>query len=150
MKDCQNRPIVAFGAIECSLPTTEVNLLSSDQKYLFNICHAIKLRVCGGDLGYHHPGNLNHSRWLTKANRILRTYISTERPDYNLRLLVEFIMKVYAPSWFEIKLNSSIKDGARNLSNIIRTSRYLPEQYLQIVDTVISRNAFFAFPENIL
>ena len=38
-----------------------------------------------------------HSRWLTTANRILRLYVSTDKPSQALKIIIEYIMKVYAP-----------------------------------------------------
>lgn len=52
--------------------------------------------------------------------------------------------------WFLIKKNSSLSDGAKHVFEIIRRSRYLPEQYLKIVNQVISHNAFFVHSENLL
>ena len=52
--------------------------------------------------------------------------------------------------WFAIRCNSSIKDGPKHLFNTIQQSRYLPKKYLRVVDATIARNAFSAFPENIL
>src|SRR6218665_4210287 len=35
------------------------------------ICNSIRIGECGVDLAMRNPGCLNHSRWLTTANRIL-------------------------------------------------------------------------------
>ncbi|GBN97407.1 hypothetical protein AVEN_219435-1 [Araneus ventricosus] len=64
--------------------------------------------------------------------------------------LVVFILRVYAPSWFRIKVHHSIKDGARHLWHFISSSRYLPKKFLDIIEPVISRNAYFSAPENML
>ena len=42
------------------------------------------------------------------------------------------------------------KDGQKHLFNTIQQSRYLPKKYLRVVDATFARNAFFAFPENVL
>ena len=59
-------------------------------------------------------------------------------------------MKVYIPFWFTVKKHHSIKDGARHMFKFIKLTRYLEKKYLAIIDTVISRNCYFAHPENIL
>ncbi|GBN02263.1 hypothetical protein AVEN_209041-1 [Araneus ventricosus] len=41
-------------------------------------------------------------------------------------------------------------DGAGHLWHFINSSRYLPEKYRDIIKQVISRNAYFAAPENLL
>ncbi|KAK2578323.1 hypothetical protein KPH14_012624 [Odynerus spinipes] len=91
-----------------------------------------------------------HSRWLTTANRILTLYVATTNPSYNLKTLVEYVMKVYAPVWFSIKMQSSFKDGAKHIFKMISFSRYLPENLKSVIDAVIERNSFFAHPENLL
>lgn len=150
LQNCEQLPVVSFESIECSLPQIDSKILSTDQKYLFEISKAISSGDCSSDLARRHPGNICHSRWLTTANRILRLYISTENPSQNLKIIVEFILKVYVKSWFSIKIKSSVKDGAKHLFSFIRSSRYMSKKYLDIIDPVIQRNAFFAAPENIL
>lgn len=150
LKDCLKKIIVTFEAIECNLPEIDPKILSADQKYLYKICKAINSGFCPQDLANLEPGNLCHSRWLTAANRTLRVYVSTEIPSENLKVIVKFILKVYAPSWFRIKMNGSVKDGSKHLFQFIKSSRYLEKKYLDIIDPVIQRNAFFAHPENIL
>lgn len=86
------------------------------------------------------PGKMVHSRWLATANRILRLYVSTAEPDESLVILVHFIIKVYALTWFDIKTESSCIDGLRHLFNIIKRSRYLPLDLKKIVDKVLQRN----------
>ena len=96
------------------------------------------------------PGKCNKSRWLTTANRISRLYISTENPTKELQLIVEFIMKVYRPMWFNIKCFHSFDDGARNLHLYIKLSRYLGEKPRKMVEKVILQNAYFVYVENII
>lgn len=93
---------------------------------------------------------MSHSRWLTTANRILRLYISTENPSENMTSIVEYIMQVYAPMWFQIKRNPYSTDGAKHLFKMMQLSRSLNEETKAIIDPVIQRNGFFGHPENIL
>ncbi|GBO05219.1 hypothetical protein AVEN_106937-1 [Araneus ventricosus] len=48
----------------------------------------------------------------------------------------------------QIKVHHSIKNGARHLWHFISSSRYLPKKFLDIIEPVISRNAYFSAPEN--
>ncbi|XP_050527619.1 uncharacterized protein LOC126897791 [Daktulosphaira vitifoliae] len=148
---CHKLPVVKFVRIEGNLPflKNEVDL-SSDQKYLFEICQSISSGKCSIDLSRRNPGKLAHSRWLTTANRILRLYISTSSPTENLKILTEFILKVYGPMWFHIKINPFCISGSKHLWRTIKFSRYLPNNLLKIIDPVIQRNAYFGSPENIL
>ena len=91
-----------------------------------------------------------HSRWLTTANRILRLYISTDEPSENLNTIAQFLMKVYAPTWFDIKKNSSMAYGLKHLFSVIKRSAMSPEHCFNIVKPVIQWNGFFAHSENLL
>src|SRR6218665_2036086 len=105
---------------------------------------------CSTDLGNRKPGPMCLSRWLTTANRKLRLYISKQNPEKHLVTLVNYIVKVYAPIWFEIKSKPSCTDGSRHLFHMIQYSRYLSTGPKRIVDPVIQRNSYFAHPENLL
>lgn len=65
-------------------------------------------------------------------------------------MLAEYVVKVYATSWFLIKSKLSCKYGAKHLFHIIESSRYLPNKIKKIIDPVIQRNSYFAHPENLL
>lgn len=132
-----------FEKIEGMLPNiSNVKDLSSDQRYLYDITSAVISGKCFPDLSNRSPGKMSHARWLTKANRILRLYVSTEIPTNELKQLATFVVKVYAPIWFEIKLNPTCKDGARHFWKLVFYSRYLPQDLKSVVDPVIKRNAF--------
>ena len=59
--------------------------LSTDQRYLRDICHCVSTGEIPSSLATRSPGQLNHSRWLTAGNRILRLYIGTTEPSDNLK-----------------------------------------------------------------
>ena len=42
------------------------------------------------------PGTVHNARWLTKANRILRLYVSTLHPSVELIRVVSIIINIYA------------------------------------------------------
>ena len=151
LNTCEQLPVISFIKVDVShsLEVTNHKDLSSDQKYLYDSFHAVKSGVCSEDLAIRSPGTLNLARWVTTANRILRYYMSEKSPTKKLKIIVKYIMNVYVPFWFTVKLKSSIKDGARHLHKFIKLTRYL-DKYLDLIDAVISRNAYFAHPENIL
>ncbi|GBO33590.1 hypothetical protein AVEN_230193-1 [Araneus ventricosus] len=80
LKACEKLPLVAFNSIERDLPGIDPTNLHCEQKYLLNICTALRSGVGSSDLAKHQPGTLNLARWLTTANRILTLYISTSIP----------------------------------------------------------------------
>lgn len=150
---CEKLPVVKFESFpSCQLPSAVINptQLSTDQAYLYKISEAVISGQCSSDLALMHPGNMCKSRWLTCANRILRLYISTDKPTKEINILVKYILTVYSPLWFSIRFHSSIKDGSRHLFAAIQRSRYLPAKLRTVVDSSIQQNAFFALPENIL
>ena len=114
--------------------------LSTDQQYLYNICKAVANGNCSMDLALQKSGPMCHSRWLTTANRLLRLYVSTDNPSDNLLVLVTYLIKVYAPVWFQIKTRPACCEGSRHLWKMIKYSRYLGKQFRDIVDAVIQRN----------
>ena len=147
---CETLPVINFEIIDGELPITNRRDLSKDQVYLLEISQAVRLGYCSKELARRNPGILSHARWLTTASRILRLYISSPTPSLKLKQIAEFVMKVYTPNWFNIKSEHSLKDGAKHVWNTISRSRYLCQELKDVVNGVISRNSFFAHPENIL
>lgn len=150
LKHCQEMPTVEFTPIKTSLPQLEPDDLSTDQQYLYKICIGIQNGTITPNLAKRDPGKMSHARWLTTANRVLRLYVATKNPSANLAILTEFILKVYAPVWFEIKTKPHICDGARHLWKVINSSRGFPDNVKHIIDKVFADNAYFAHPENLL
>ena len=67
-----------------------------------------------------------HSRWLTLACRILRFYTSTKQPSKSLVQLTNFCLKICFPTWFNIKKQNKITDGAENFFKLIERVRQFP------------------------
>jgi hypothetical protein len=151
LENCANLPVVTFLPIENNLPPLgDKNDLSTDQKYLLDMCIAVSSGNVSQDLSLRNPGKLAHSRWLTLASRVLRLYVATENPTENLKTLAEYIVKVYVPVWFNIKLKPSCTYGSKHLFNLISYSRYLSDDLKNVIDPIIQRNGYFAAPENLL
>lgn len=132
------------------------NDLSTDQKYFLEACLAVQGGIGGTEsrkrLKTAMPGNVSHARWLTKANRILRLYMSKEQCTCNESLykIAKFIVNVYAPSWFYIKQHPSCFDGAKNFFYLMQLCYNLGDDVWEIVEPVLKNNAYFAHPESIL
>lgn len=152
---CELKPIAKFTKITSlhSMPVLDDHVLadlSCDQKYLYDIVTAIRTGVVSENLSDRKPGHLNHSRWLTFANRICRLYVATDKPSTNLCIITQFIVTNYAANWFAIKLNSSCTYGARHVYHATQLLQELSNETAAIVKPYISRSAYFAHPENIL
>ena len=102
------------------LPQEVIQNLSSDQFYTYQICRAVISRKVENDLAQLEVGGLSHARWLTLGCRILRFYTSQTKPTKNLKILVEFCLKIYFSSWFDIKPNSKITDAAVNYFRMLK------------------------------
>ena len=154
--DCERKPVQEFEAIQEDWVASTVSRmrgvtdLSCDQQLLLDTCAAVSSGCCPPNIAEMKPRPVVQSRWLTTATRVLQLYMSESTPSTELRQLSEFIMRVYAPTWFAIKLAPTIAEGARHLWGVIEKSRDLPADLRRVVDDVIGHNAFFAHPENSL
>lgn len=102
--NCEKLPVLDYEPLNYVLHLNiDSNDLSTDQKYLFDMCTVVSLGDCPLDHSLRNPGLINHNRWLTMANRILRLYVATVSPSDGLKMLAIFILTVYTPMWFEIK-----------------------------------------------
>ena len=112
---------VTCGSELISLSTEVVNDLSSDQKYGYEIVSAIRAGSLSPRLADLDIGPVNHSRWLTTANRFLRMWVSQHKfkgkEAKNLKLIVEYIVGVYYPTWFNYKVRNHWIEGPRYALN---------------------------------
>lgn len=151
LTNCEKKAVTNFQQIATFLPEVDnEDDLSSDQQYLYKITCAIRDGKCDDRLANKSPGKMSHARWLTTANRVLRLYIATSDPSEELKMLTRFIVRVYAPMWFEIKTKPFCQYGAKHVWKTIHLSRDFPENFKIIIDKVIAANAYFAHPENVL
>ena len=153
LANCEHMPIVDYNfvASEELIVDKEVTAsLSTDQKYMFDMYQAVKNGICSQSLAARDPGPINHARWLTTANRILRLYVATEKPFEGLISVVNYIMNVYVPMWFNIKCKWSCINGPIHVAETLRRVSGLKDSTQKVVLPVIQRNAYFAHPENVL
>jgi len=63
--------------------------------------------------------------------------------------LTNFCLKIYFPTWFNIKNENKITDGAKIFFKLIEGVRQFPTDKLRDISTKVSqRNAYFAHSEN--
>ena len=65
-------------------------------------------------------------------------------------MIVEFIVGVYVPCWFQIKVRSCWVDGSRHILYQLKLLKYQNKNVIRIVTPTIKRSAWYAFSENIL
>ncbi|HKU33678.1 MAG TPA: hypothetical protein VJR22_07525 [Candidatus Nitrosotalea sp.] len=150
------QPQVQFQVVETPLtdgfiPDSVRDDLSNDQRLLYEYCKGIGSGRVDDRWAVRKIGPLCHARWLTLAIRILCCYTRNTRPTVNLIKLVYYIVRVYAPAWFEIKASSKLHDSPRLLFNVINRLQSLPfDDVKHIVMQNIQGNAYCLLPENFL
>lgn len=133
-----------------------VDNLSNDQRYLYRMCAFVRgdeRNVNVEQLINLQPGPIFHARWLTLACRILRLYVGTDKSmSYysNLKSLAEFIIKSYAPVWFLVKQSPLIKDSGRHYFQMVKRSRYLPDDQRKLIDKILKVNHYSGHSEAVL
>lgn len=151
LEKCEELPVAKYTPISFeNCPHLDNVELSNDQKYLYDMCTAVSTGTCTESLATIKPGPLVHSRWLTTANRLLRLYVASDHPSPELTDLVTYVLKVYAPVWFNIKAFWWCTEGSRHVWKMVKYSRYLKPELREVVDEVIQRNAYFVHAENLL
>ena len=146
--------MVSIGHDLIDLKDEIVNDLSDDQKYGYRIVKAIRSGHMPPDLGSLGIGPVNHSRWLTTANRFLRMYCSehgfTGKNMRNLKMIVEFIVGVYYPMWFHIKVKNSWIEGPRHVLYQIQLVNMQRKAVQEIVWPYVMSSAWNSHSESIL
>jgi hypothetical protein len=133
-------------------PDEIVRDLSNDQRLLLEYL----LGISSGEIDENYikrkPGPVSHARWLTTATRILILYTRTENPSDVLKLLVQYIQRVYGKVWFRVKAAKSFVQGPAILFDIIQDVKAIDQNQVvsDIVFPVLERNAFCCLPENFL
>ena len=137
-----------------SLSEAVIKNLSTDQAYGYRITQAIRTNKIPTDLALLEIGPVSHSRWLTTANRLCRIWVSKHglkgKILQNLRLIVEYIVGVYFPCWFNIKVKHSWVEGPRHILFQLRQLRLQKKPVVDAVLPTIKRSAWYAFSEMII
>ena len=128
--------------------------LSTDQAYGYRIETAIRIGVLPENLINLEIGPVSHSRWLTTANRFwsfwFYFYFLTEKNFKNLRLIFEFIVGVYYPCCFQVKVKQFWLDEPRHVLFPLKQLKYQKEEVIAFVKKTVKRSEWFAFSECII
>ena len=143
-------PVVNFSPISSTvpvLPDAVLKDLSRDQNLLYRYARGISTGHLEENLIQQKPGPINHSRWLTLAIRIMICYTRTEEPTPGMIKIISFIVKVYCPGWFLIKMNHNFVHGPSNLFEQMRLIMTTQEiDVRQVAMKTVQHNAYFAEP----
>ena len=134
-----------------------VKKMSQDQKFLYRIMKAVvtgseyfktkegrKLRTAS-------PGKFHNARWITLAGRDLRMYCSTKpgTPHYKeLVRMVQFLIDVYCPVWFDIVENPGFLEGPRCFQRQVarlNTFQFEEEELVEMKACINQNRQFFVY-----
>ncbi|KAF0291217.1 hypothetical protein FJT64_001141 [Amphibalanus amphitrite] len=125
--------VVAFqpvpGHVE-ELPDDLVKDLSQDQEILLRLSLAVQSGSIPATTACRRIGPLNHARELI--------------------CLVQYLVQHYVPTWFVIRQHNACTEGSKNVYRSIELLRGLPQDIQDIIRPVISRNGYWAHPEQLL
>ena len=136
------------------LPDEVVKDLSADQKYGYEISVAIKSGKVPDRLANLEIGPVNHSRWNTTASRFCRLYVSKHglkgNVAKNLKLIVEYIVGVYYPIWFDYKVKNHWINGAQICLRQLQLTLKQDKKVSATVFPYMESSAWWANPEMLL
>ena len=134
---------ITVGRHLIALDQIVIDDLSSDQKYGYRMVMAIRAGTVPEDLSLLDIGPVFHARWLTTANRFMRMWVSKHgfkgNNLANLRMIVEFIVGVYYPVWFEVKVKHNYTYGPRHL--LTQLVKMQKKKVQELVAPPIARSA---------
>ena len=125
-----------------------------DQRYGYELVRAIRSGNVPAEVAHLEIGPACHSRWLTTANRFLRLWVSRHgfkgETNRKLRLIVEYVVGVYYPTWFAYKVRNNWIEGPRICLQQLQLTL---QQSREVVDSVfphLESSAWWAHPEMLL
>lgn len=156
LEDIHGEPQVQFETVQTPItdeyiPDEVLKDLSHDQRLLYEYCKGIGVGRVDDRWAAWKIGPLNHARWLTLAIRLLCLYTQDYSPNKNLTKLTHYIVNVYAPSWFSLKMSSKLYDSPRILFSTINHLKLIQfDDVRRIVKQNIQGNVFCLLPANFL
>ena len=82
-------------------------------------------------------------RWMTTWIRVLRLYMQVEQPSIELKILVNYVQKVYAPAVFAIVKNPGIENGSHIFLSVLMNSiACLSEEHWNSISDDFARKFF--------
>jgi len=132
------------------LPEIDLDVLSTDQAYLYKIVTAVRTGVISDDLLREKPGQMSLARWVTTGSRVCRLYVATSKPTKELVILTRFVVCVYGPMWFRIKSQPKCTDAPKHLLHEIMLQNQMPPACKKVTWPVVQKNSYWGHQENVL
>jgi len=135
------------------LPAKAMDDLSGDQRLLLEYAVGISRGKVNTRFASWKIGPLNQARWLTLAIRLMCLWTRSVYPPKlsdKLRNIVQFVIQVYAVSWFEIKRDNDFYNQQLYIFNMIQRVKQQSTEIQNVALKNLQHNAFALLPENIL
>ena len=154
MKRTQSFKKIDLGPDLISLPDEVIKDLSTDQELSYKLVKAVRSGHLPRDIALRKPGAIVHSRWLTFAENICFMWMSDHGLDgelyQRLELIVTFVVSVYFPMWFNIKVQHSWLEGPRHILTQLSLIQLQSNKVQRIVDPYARSTAWFSHSEAVL
>ena len=133
--------------------------LNEDQLYFYKLWVALskgnetlgKAHNQPKELWERYPSKVHLARWANTAAAMARLYAQKHFPSDNLQYLINYIVNVYAPMFFIIKVRCHITMGARLYFLGIQLSKEcLPKRGFKFVKKYFEINSYYGHPESVL
>ena len=133
--------------------------LNDDQLYFYKLWVALskgnetagKAHNQPKELWERYPSKVHLARWANTAAAIMRLFAQRHLPAEDLQYLVNYIVNVYAPMFFIIKVHCHITMGARLYFLGIQLSKEcLAKRGFKFVKRYFEINSYYGHPESVL
>ena len=136
------------------LPEDVVRDLSTDQNLLYLRCQAAKSGVLPRDVALRNTGQIVHSRWVTTATTFVQMWQSEHRLEgemlARLEKIVTYIVSVYCPMWFNLKVKHSWLEGPRHILTELSLFKLQSKEVQDIITPTLRRSAWNSHSESVL
>ena len=133
------------------LPEEVCDEFGADHRYMLEMAKAVLEGKIEDRWERAKAGKCHNASWITRQARILRSYMSTPNPTFEMKRLVWYLIYVYVPTLLKIRHHGLFEDGTNNLLYEIKcVSKYCNDVEKDIVQRIIQVNGYFGHQENIL
>ena len=144
-----NNPAL-LGVIE-NLPDDVFKTLNKDHQNFIKLIEAVLTGTITSQWENMKIGAISHARWTNTQSAVLRFYVSTKEPSFELQRIVSFIVYIYAPVFLAVKHFNRAEEAPKLLvPEIMAVQLHCTQEETEIVNSCIQTNGFFAHHENVL
>ena len=137
-----------------NIPDEILDQMSTDAKLSYRLVKALSIGEMSPELAGMKAGPLCHSRWLTTGMAVMFLWTSDhgfkgETLD-KLKDIVTFVVQVYFPMFFEIKVKHTIVDAPKHIVTQLKLVKQQSMHVQEIVKPFVQSSAWFAHSEPLL